>query len=344
VVFYGFFAARGEPIQGMAWGVVAGAVAQFAVQVPALGRCGFRYRPALDLRDPRLRQVFRRWLPMLLGFGTWQVNFLVNTFLLTFLREGSVTWVNYAYRIQHLPAGLFGVAIGSVAIAEYSHIAAGAGEQVRDRFRHAMNLVSILTLPAALLLLALAFPVARLLFEHGRFGPLDTDATASALMLYCLGIWSAAATRNAAAGFYSQGDTKTPALVALGVVGCNVVLNLVLMRFIGFLSFPLSASVTQAANFAILFFILRRRTGGLHGRAVADLALRTLAAALAAALLAFLVAFGFEALLPRSLLVSAATVVCAGSLGAAAYYLLCRALGVAEVRQAFRDLLGRRAR
>ncbi|MEO0079045.1 MAG: murein biosynthesis integral membrane protein MurJ, partial [candidate division WOR-3 bacterium] len=151
VLTFGLFRARGlEPIHGMAWGVLAGALAQFAVQVPSLGRQGFRYHAALDLRAPELVRVFRRWLPMVLGFATWQVNFLVNTFLLTFLPEGSVTWVNYAYRIQHLPAGLFGAAIGSVALAEYSHgINHADHTALQTRFRHALSLVSILTLPAA---------------------------------------------------------------------------------------------------------------------------------------------------------------------------------------------------
>jgi putative peptidoglycan lipid II flippase len=185
VATYGFFKSRGmDPIQGMAWGVVAGAIAQFAIQLPQLRGHGFRYQPVVDFRSPELAKVIRRWLPMILGLATWQVNFLINTFLLTFLREGSVTWVNYAYRIQHLPAGLFGAAIGSVAIAEYSHQVAGTQlAAIRDRFRHAMSLVSVLTIPASVLIIALAVPIVRLVYQHGRFTPADTVLTAQALAL-----------------------------------------------------------------------------------------------------------------------------------------------------------------
>ncbi|MEO0073846.1 MAG: murein biosynthesis integral membrane protein MurJ [candidate division WOR-3 bacterium] len=341
VATYGMFATRGEPIQGMAWGVVAGAVAQFLIQLPALHRLGFCYRPVLNISDLRLRQVFMRWLPMLLGFGTWQVNFLINTFLLTFLQEGSVTWVNYAFRIQHLPAGLFGVAIGSVAIAEYSHVAVSPNEQLRDRFRHAMNLVSILTLPAALLLMVLAQPLTRLLYEHGRFTVLDTNATAGALTLYCLGIWSAAATRNVAAGFYSQGDTRTPAIVAMIVVGCNILLNLGTMRFLGYLCFPLNSSVTQTLNFTILYFILKHRVGNLHGRSVASLSVRTLCAALAAAGIALLASDSLTALpMGRGKPAMALALLSAGALGLAVYYVLCLLLGVSEIKRIIRDTFG----
>lgn len=341
IATYGLFAVRGEPIQGMAWGVVVGAVAQFAIQLPVLHRMGFRYRLVLDINDARLRQVFLRWLPMLLGFGTWQVNFLVNTFLLTFLQERSVTWVNYAFRIQHLPAGLFGVAIGSVAIAEYSHAAVSASEEVRNRFRHAMNLVSILTLPAALLLMVLAQPLTRLLYEHGRFTAFDTQATAAALMLYCLGIWPAAATRNVAAGFYSQGDTRTPALVAMGVVGCNIILNIVMMRYLGYLCFPLNSSITQTMNFIVLYLILRHRVGSLHGRSITRLSLRALGAAAGASLITLLVSQNIKALLPgRGTLPTAGAVVCAGTLGIVTYYFFSLLLGISEVRTILKDILG----
>jgi putative peptidoglycan lipid II flippase len=340
---YGFLKTRGiDPILGMAWGVTIGAVAQYLIQVPTLRRQGFHWTPALDTRSPELRQVFRRWLPMILGFATWQVNFLVNTFLLTFLPQGSVTWVNYAFRIQHLPAGLFGAAIGSVAIAEFSHhLAQADASQLKGRFRHSMSLVSVLTLPAAILLMALAVPVTRLIYQHGRFTPHDTLLTAQALALYCIGIWAAAATRNIAAGFYSYGDTRTPALVALGVVSGNVAINLVLMHIIGFRSFPLAASFTQFINFAVLFAILRRRTGGLEGRYLAGVTIRTLAASLLAGALAYGCASCIGHYLPtRRILYQMVQVLAAGAIGVLAYYGLALLLRVTEVKQAAKDFVG----
>lgn len=341
LVTYGWLQSRGvNPIAGMAWGVTFGAVAQLLIQLPQLFRHGFRYRPALDLGDARLRRVFTRWIPVVLGFASWQVSALVNTFLLAFLPEGSVTWVNYAYRIQHLPAGLFGAAIGAVALAEFSHAAAASADAVRQRFRHSMGLVSVLTLPAALILLALSVPVVRLIYQHGRFSAMDTAFTAQALALYSLGIWAAAAARNCAAGFFSLGDTRTPAICAAGSVALNVVLNLVLMRVIGFRSFPLVTSLTQFAYFGLLFLLLRRRAGGLAGRAVVSVALRSLVAALVAAACSLVAALGFESLFPVLPLWSRlAQVALAGGLGLAVFYLMALILRLAEVRVALRDFL-----
>jgi putative peptidoglycan lipid II flippase len=213
--------------------------------------------------------------------------------------------------------------------------------QLKSRFRHSVSLISVLTLPAAILLIALAVPVTRLIYQHGRFTPQDTILTAQALALYCTGLWAAAATNIVAAGFYSSGDTRTPAFVAIGVVATNIVINLVLMRVIGFRSFPLAASVTQLANFAILFVILRRRTGGLEGRYIAGITLRTLAAALLAGVTAWGCARGIEHYLPtRPILNQALQVFTAGGIGVLAYYGLASLFRITEVKQAARDFLG----
>ncbi len=342
---YGWLRSRGvEPITGMAAGVSVGAVAQLLVQWPHLHRYGFRYRPVLDLRDPELHRVLLRWVPMVLGLATWQINFLVNTFLLTFLSEGSITWISYAYRIQQLPAGLFGAAIGSVALAEYSHqTAGGKTTAIRERFHHAMGLVSALTLPAAALLFVLAVPVVRLVYQHGRFTPQDTAFTAQALALYCLGIWPAAATRNCAAGFYSLGDTRTPALIAVGVVALNIAMNLMLMRAIGFRSFALASSVAQLANFTLLFLLLRRRAEGLSARF--STAFRILAASVGAGILTYVLSWLYERLIPvANVWFRAGQIALAGCIGLAAFFLLARLIGAREVTSAFSETFRRQPR
>lgn len=333
-----------DPITGMAWGVTLGALAQVAIQLPRLRRHGFRWQAALDFAGPEIRQVFTRWLPVILGLSSWQLSALVNTFLLTFLSEGSVTWVNYAYRIQHLPAGLFGAAIGSVALAEYSHEAAGnTADAIRARFRHAMGLVAALTIPAALLLMVLAGPVVRLVYQHGRFTAADAGYTAQALALYCLGIWAAAAARNCTAGFYSLGNTRTPALVAVAAVAVSIGINLLLMNRIGFRSFPLASAAAQFLNFGVLFALLRRRAGGLFGRQVFGLTLRVTVAAAGAALLALGLA-RLWTVVPGSGSIAhrLGHALLPGGLGIAAYYLFARLLRITEVRTAFARLVPRR--
>ncbi|MCX7732960.1 MAG: murein biosynthesis integral membrane protein MurJ [candidate division WOR-3 bacterium] len=329
-----------HPITGMAYGVMLGALLQFLIQVPKLHALGFRWHPVLDLHDPALHQVFRRWVPMVLGLATWQINFLVNTFLLTFLPEGSVTWVSYAYRIQHLPAGLFGVAIGTVALAQLSQTATSRLDE--KQFSHGLNLVSVLTLPAAVLLFVLAVPVVRLIYQHGRFTAQDTVLTAQALALYALGVWPAAAVRNCAAGFYALGNTRTPALIALLVVTVNILFNLIFMRLIGFRSFPLAASFTQLLNFSLLFYLLNRRQPGLIQPRVYTVFLRTLGAAIPAGIASLLIIRLLSSSIRAGITGQLLEVLLAGTAGVIIFYLLARLFRLTEVQDALNAFIHRR--
>ncbi len=332
LVTYSLFTKLGYPeILAMGYGVTLGAIFQFLIQLPRLHTFGFRYTPAINLRDPQLHQLLRRWLPMVLGLAAWQINFLINTFLLTFLPTGSITWVSYAYRIQHLPAGLFGVAIGTVALAQFSRTAT---DRVVDpeQFNHGLNLVILLTIPAAVLLFVLAQPIVRLLYEHGRFTSLDTRLTAQALALYSLGIFPAAATRNCASGFYATGNTRTPTKVAVIVVTTNILLNLLLMRIIGFRSFPLTASLTQFLNFSLLYILLLKNQPALFSSGTVSLFIRTTFAAITAGIATALVLRISEQIFPiAGLLFRIIEPLAAGTFGIWVYYLVARILKIKEL-------------
>lgn len=335
LLMYSFFTARGlPPITGMAYGVTVGALFQWLVQLPQLFRRGFRYSARLDLRDRELRQVLFVRLPFrALGLATWQVNFLVSTFLVTFLAERSVTYLNYAYRIMHLPAGLFGVAIGSVALVELSAQASAdnlAG--IKEQMRHGLRLVAVIMIPLAVLMIALAEPVVRVVYQHGRFSPENTVATARALMLYSLGVWAPGAARCVAAGFYSLKNTRTPAITGLFAVGLCIGLNLLLMHRIGYLSFALNTALAQMVDFALLYLLFRRKTGGLDGRATFGLMGKAALLSLAAGAGAFGLFHGLSGFGHQGTLVVLAEVILCGSLGLALYYLLALLFRVSEVR------------
>ncbi len=278
VLSYQYFTRHGmEPILGMAYGVTIGAIFQFAVQLPLLYKRGFQYHFYLNLKDKQLQRVFFLWLPTVLGFASYQINFAVNTFLVTFLAERSITYLNYAYRVMHLPAGLFGVAIGSVAIAEFSsQVAFNTFDILKERLRHALKLVSLLTMPIATLFLVLAVPICRVIYERGKFTAEDTLFTAQALMLYAPGIFASAGVRSVAACFYALKDTKTPALVGLATVVINFIINRSLMYRIGFLTFPLATSFCAFVNFGVLFYLCRRKIGPLGGKIVLKTSLLSL--------------------------------------------------------------------
>lgn len=115
VLTYGWYVARGkEPIFGAAVGVLVGGLMQFLIQMPLVFRKGFRYSFFVSFRDPAFRRVMALFIPVAIGLAGPRINVLVNTILVTPLKQGSVSWLNYAYRIMQLPLGLFAVAVGTV--------------------------------------------------------------------------------------------------------------------------------------------------------------------------------------------------------------------------------------
>lgn len=250
---------------GMAVGVVVGGALQFLIQVPSARRVGFRYQPLLSFRDERVRQVMRLIGPAILGVAALQINVLVNSI---FASEGGgwLTWINRAFRLMHLPIGVFGVAISTVALPNLAKlVAAGNMEEFRRAFSYALRLTFLLTVPASIGLMVLAEPICRLIFEGGQASPLDTQQTASALFYYAFGLCGFSAVKIATDGFYTFNDTRTPAIISLCTVGLNILLNYLFIYRLGFdhRSLALSTSCTITLNFLALLFLLRGRAGGL---------------------------------------------------------------------------------
>ena len=250
---------------GMAVGVVIGGALQFLIQVPSMRRVGFRYQPLLSFHDERIRQVVRLIGPAILGVAALQINVLVNSIFAS-EGEGWLTWINRAFRLMHLPIGVFGVAISTVALPNLAKLVTeGDMEAYRRSFSHALRLTFLLTVPASIGLIVLAEPICRLIFEGGQANPLDTQQTAGALFYYAFGLCGFSAAKIATDGFYTFNDTRTPAVVSLCTVGLNILLNYLFIYRLGFdhRSLALSTSCTITLNFLALLFLLRGRVGGL---------------------------------------------------------------------------------
>ena len=319
-------------ITGMAIGTLIGGLLQFVVQVPSLGRVGFRYRPVLHPSDPGLRQVMRLMAPATIGAAAVQVNVFINNNFASYLGNGPVSWLNVAFRFMQLPIGLFGVALGTVTLPLVSrHVARGDRAALRRTLAESLELVGLLCLPAAAGLALFAVPVIGLIYEHGRFTPADTTAAAQALAAYTAGLAGYAGIKVLAPAFYALDDARTPMLVSLVSIGVNYVLNWTFVRRLGFghVGLALSTSAVALGNFALLYVVLRRRVGPLGSRLPVALARIALAAAVMAAVaggLDFVVAAHLP---PAGALRHALRLAVAMPVAAACFWVTCRALGVA---------------
>lgn len=270
------------PITGIAVGALLGAAAQALVQWPTLHREGFRYRPMLNWRDAGLHRVLVLMGPGTIGLAATQVNVFVNTVLATGQGTGAVSWLNYAFRLMYLPIGLFGVSIATAVLPAVSRSAAQRDDaMVRDTVANGMSLMLMLNVPATVGLTVLASPIVRLIFERRAFTASDTSATAAALQCYAVGLVGYSVVRIASPTFYALGQSRTPIQFSAIAMLVNVVLNVVLVRWLGFRGLALGTAIAALFNATALLVALHRRLGGLNERRlVASMSRIVVAAAL----------------------------------------------------------------
>ncbi|MCI5220040.1 MAG: murein biosynthesis integral membrane protein MurJ, partial [Candidatus Electrothrix sp. LOE2] len=183
-------------IVGMAWGTLVGGLLQLMMQLPTLRKTGFRFQPQLNLSDPGLRRILWLMLPATIGLSATQINIFVNTNFASSCMEGSVSWLNYAFRMVQLPIGVFGVAFSIAAMPVLArHAAEKDLNGLRRTFASSLVMVFSLTIPATVGLILLSQPIIRLIFEHGAFTAADTLQTAQALTCYAYGLFAYSAVK-----------------------------------------------------------------------------------------------------------------------------------------------------
>jgi putative peptidoglycan lipid II flippase len=242
--------------------VTVGGVLQLGLLLAACKRAGI----VLRLRKPRLtpgvRQFIRVVLPATLGAGVYQVSVFIDTFFLTRIGTGAVSWFNYADRLNQLPLGVIGAAIGTAILPQVSrHVDIGEADKAARVQGQAADLAMLLCLPAALALAASALPLVSAIFEAGRFNARDAHFTALTLSLMALGLPAYVLVKVLTPGFYARRDTATPVKTALVVLVINVILNFVLIWGFGLGIGGLAAAVAISSwlNCGILYAILHRR-------------------------------------------------------------------------------------
>ena len=318
-------------ITAIAIGSLVGGAAQLALQWPALRREGFRYRPILDWRDESLKRVLVLMGPGTVGLAATQVNVFVNTVLATGEGTGAVSWLNYAFRLMYLPIGLFGVSIATATLPAVSrHAAQGDEAAARRTIADGLTLMLMLNVPATVGLMVLALPIVRVIFERAAFTPADTAATAAAVQFYALGLVGYSIVRIASPVFYALGQNRTPVMVSVATVLANALLNVALVRVMGYRGLALGTSIAALFNAALLMFFLRRRLEGLEGGRVAGSLVRIVMASAVMGLAAVGVDMAARAWMPGPGLLAqitrlAATIAAAiGVLSAAAFVLRIR--------------------
>jgi len=324
--------------RALAWAVTGAGLAQFLWLMFSCARAGLALRLPLPRLTPGVKRTLAIMAPGTVGAGVTQLNLLISTALASLLPGGSVSYLYYADRLNQLPLGVVGIAVGTAILPPLSrqirlgHVTDAVATQNRG-----LELALLLTLPAAVALALLATPILSVLFQRGAFGAADTAATAAALSAYAAGLPAFVLIRVLAPAFFARHDTATPVKIAIGTMAANLGLTLVLMQFLAHVGIALATTIAGWINALTLLLLLIRRGHFRFDRRARRNLPRVGAAALGMGVVLALLQVALAPALggPAVLRIGAL----AGLVGAglAAFALLALVFGIAD----WRDLLGR---
>jgi putative peptidoglycan lipid II flippase len=257
-----------KAIYGFAIGTVLGGVVQFLIQVPRSIQLGFHYKWMLDWKDSGLKDVLMLTVPSVIAGAAVQINVLVNTRFASFLEDGAIPWLNYAFRLMQLPIGMFGVAIASVVLPSVSRSAAKENMvHFREKISEGIKLALFLTVPASVGLAVLAKSIIAVIYQHGKFVAYDTVHTAVILQAYTIGLAGYACIKVLAPSFYAIDLSRIPVRISLTGIVLNIILNYIFLYILnlGVVSLALSTSLVALINVLQLAYELRSKVGA-YGR------------------------------------------------------------------------------
>ncbi len=262
-------------IHGLAWGVIIGALAHLALQIPSLIQQGASYSPTLGLKLPEVREVARLMGPRLLGVAVVELNFWVNTRLASYMPEGSVTGITFAFVLMLMPQAAIAQSIATAAMPTLAaQYARGHIDDVRDSLASILRGILLLSIPAAIGLIMLRVPVVQLLLQRGEFTERSTELVAWALLWYAAGLVGHSVMEVLARAFYALHDTRTPVMVGVVAMTLNVAFSFgfsALFQRIGWMphgGLALANSLATALETAGLWILMRRRLNGIKGRRI----------------------------------------------------------------------------
>jgi putative peptidoglycan lipid II flippase len=247
----------------LAIGSVLATVSQFLLLIPCVRKTGYRYQLVLNLKDEYIKTMVIIALPVIAGQSVNQINVLVDRTLASGIAVGGISALNYANRLNVFVQGLFVASISTVLYPMISKMAAEDNMNgLKSSISEAISIINLLVIPATIGAMIFSKEIVTLLFGRGAFTPEAIDMTGGALFYYSIGMIAFGLRDILSRAFYALQDTKTPMINATIAVVINIILNIVLSKYLGIGGLALATSIAAIVGTLLLFITLRRKIGG----------------------------------------------------------------------------------
>lgn len=242
------------------WAVAAAGVAQLSFLWWSVRRAGVTLKLHWPRMTPDTKVLLWRIFPATFGAGIYQLSQLADTFFATSLKQGSLTLLKMADRLNQMPLGIVGIALGTAILPTLSrHIAASDEKGAAKLQGRAIELATLLTVPAAFALAVCAPSFVNAFFVGGKFKPEDGLIMSEIVVALVCGLPAYVLVKVLEPGYFSRGDTRTPVMTAATALSFNIFLNLVVVRPFGIVGLAAATACSASLNCLLLYANLHRR-------------------------------------------------------------------------------------
>ena len=237
-------------------------IVEFLIQLYTSMKKGYKYKRYVNIKDKYIKKAIYLMSPVLIGVAVDQLNAMIDRTLASTLSEGSISALNYANKLNGFVSALF---IASIVTVIYPMLSRISCKDNRDEFINSIvksiNSVILLVLPISIGAIVLATPIVRILFERGEFDARATGMTAIALIMYSIGMVAFGLRDILGKVFYALQDTKTPMINGAMAMIMNIVLNIILVKYLQLAGLALATSISAIVCIFLLFRSLKKKMG-----------------------------------------------------------------------------------
>lgn len=317
------------PGHALSWGISISGVAQLLMLLYFARKIGFGLRITMPkwqkpLFSARIKRVFILMGPGVLGAGVMHINLFADMIIASFLAEGSISYLYYADRLNQLPLGVIGIAVGTALLPMLSSaLSKDEPDEARNLFNRSLEYCMILALPAAVALMIIPHQIIGALFERGAFEAKDTYVTAQVLAASAIGLPAYILIKIFSTVHWARQDTMTPVRISIIGIVFNIALSLVLIFIVGVgvAGIALATGIAGWLQLALHFRTLRRTKVVVFDAAFKRNMIKTIAACALMALVLFVLMMVLPAYISSKIIMLGALIAAGlGAYGAFAYF------------------------
>ena len=318
-----------SPAYALAWGVFFGGLIQFLFQIPFLYKAGVLVKPCWSWHSNGVSKIRKLIVPALFGVSVTQINLLLDTLIASFLITGSISWLYYANRLLEFPLGLFGIGIATVVLPSLSKLhSKNDPKQFAATLDWGIKVISLFGWPALAGLMVLAQPIIMVLFMRGEFTKVEVLQVSMALFAYLAGLLSFMFIKVLAPGYYARQDTKTPVKIGIKAMVANMVFNLLLAPFFGYVGLAIATTLSATLNAWLLYRGLKQAQVYHLPKNTQVFIAKLMLGASVMALVVYQLSYDFEIWLSMAVFEQISRLVMCIAAGGLSYFLMIFLLGV----------------